>query len=367
MSDDSDCVPEHERRTIRGVWQPRHVEPKDNISPFEPAPKGRLVRCFIAKDPISKAFFLFLQLTPQLSFTNKGKFLLAARENSHVSKREFSVWNDPDGVSEDGEYLVGKMLSNLSRSDYVLYDLRQCQNLANSSGCLRGPQGVPPGSVKVLEVKYHVSLGKPQQFKTLIYTITPSHATPSGQLKFIRAPDPKDQTSGKIFPAESDTEDVEPPKAHNAESKDREGTVMDKSATWPREEQLELQKKVSHSKSEVALSRKELSSSDLQHRGKESPKEEPSKRNGGDFLTLKTKAYEWDESRKIYYATFSGRDNIVLASSKNFQLAVANECQQKTSEIFLQFGEANSDLHFMDYTYPLTAFEAFGICLPRLD
>ncbi|KAL2607990.1 hypothetical protein R1flu_026563 [Riccia fluitans] len=370
MCDSSEDIPEHEQRIIRGVWQPRTVDPKQNISPCQPAPKERLVQCFIVKDPVSQAFCLFLQLSPQLSITNKGKFLLAAREINHVSRAECSIWSHLEDLSEESEFLIGKLVSNLSRTEYVLYDLRPCRDLAAASGCLRLHRGVPPGSVRVLEVHYNVSLGKPQQFKSIIHTVIPFHAT-DGRLEFIRAPDSTSRSSGRVFPADSGTEDLGKSEAHHVESEGNKGKaaepLMDKSASWPGHEHRTLEASVGHSKSDVSMHYEQLSS-DLKHGGKKGSKEDCAKvkTDGGESLILKTKAYEWDDTLKIYYAKFSGRGN-VHASSKNFQMCDVSELRKNNSDTLLQFGEVNSDLYFMDYAYPLTAFEAFSICLPILD
>lgn len=132
--------------------------------------------------------------------------------------------------------------------------------------------------------------------------------------------------------------------------------------------------------------------------GKESP------------LVLKNKAPRWHEQLQCWCLNFRGR--VTVASVKNFQLIAAsaesvesnnqngvnnqpnnnnqpninnqpnnnnnhqnNNTGAGTSQsgssdqdkIILQFGKIGKDLFTMDYRYPLSAFQAFGICLSSFD
>ncbi|KAG6551524.1 hypothetical protein Mapa_006947 [Marchantia paleacea] len=372
MFDSPESSPEHEHRLIRGVWQPRTVDPKDNINPFQPAPKKRLVQCFIVKDPVSQAFCLFLQLCPQLSLTNKGKFLLASREISHVSRTEFSIWNDLDELSEDSEFLIGQLLSNLSRTEYLLYDYRQCGTPESYSSCWRPQHGVRPGSVRVAEVHYNMTLGKPQQFHSLIHSIR--LCTDNDRVCPIRTPDVRYHSHRIIGDSESGSDESGKSRSMHSSSegakaaKEHEPSdpALDKSASWAGQNQPKLEDSVPHSKSDSSLHQL-LHSFGSKHGVKKDLKVDTTHSDGADApLTLKTKAYLWDESLKRYYARFDKRAD-VQGSSKNFQMVLGNETEKEKDETVLQFGEVSPEVYFMDYAYPLTAFEAFGICLTRLD
>ncbi|KAA3479627.1 tubby-like F-box protein 2 [Gossypium australe] len=63
----------------------------------------------------------------------------------------------------------------------------------------------------------------------------------------------------------------------------------------------------------------------------------------GEPLTLKNKAPRWHEQLQCWCLNFKGR--VTVASVKNFQL----------------------DIFTMDYQYPLSAFQAFAICLSSFD
>ncbi|XAR57132.1 hypothetical protein NMG60_11025164 [Bertholletia excelsa] len=65
---------------------------------------------------------------------------------------------------------------------------------------------------------------------------------------------------------------------------------------------------------------------------------------------------------------FHGR--VVVASAKNFQLVASVENGQGGPEhdkVILQFGKVGKDVFTMDCRYPLSAFQAFAICLSSFD
>lgn len=69
---------------------------------------------------------------------------------------------------------------------------------------------------------------------------------------------------------------------------------------------------------------------------------------------------------------------MTVASVKNFQLIAATQpaagaptpsqpAPQEHDKIILQFGKVGKDMFTMDYRYPLSAFQAFAICLSSFD
>ena len=61
-----------------------------------------------------------------------------------------------------------------------------------------------------------------------------------------------------------------------------------------------------------------------------------------------------------------------MASVKNFQLVAAvdpshNVFAAEQEKVILQFGKIGKDIFTMDYCYPLSAFQAFAICLSSFD
>jgi hypothetical protein len=89
-----------------------------------------------------------------------------------------------------------------------------------------------------------------------------------------------------------------------------------------------------------------------------------------DPLILKNKAPRWHEQLQCWCLNFKGR--VTVASVKNFQLVAAVEpCQnvpvEEQEKVILQFGKIGKDIFTMDYRYPLSAFQAFAICLSSFD
>lgn len=93
-------------------------------------------------------------------------------------------------------------------------------------------------------------------------------------------------------------------------------------------------------------------------------------------LVLRNKAPRWHEQLQCWCLNFRGR--VTVASVKNFQLIAATQpaagaptpsqpAQSDHDKIILQFGKVGKDMFTMDYRYPLSAFQAFAICLSSFD
>lgn len=86
---------------------------------------------------------------------------------------------------------------------------------------------------------------------------------------------------------------------------------------------------------------------------------EPDRFGGGHVL--QNKAPKWNESVGAYVLNFNGR--VKLASVKNFQLVDRRDPEA----IVLQFGKVDKDRFNMDFQHPMSAFQAFAICLSAFD
>lgn len=97
-------------------------------------------------------------------------------------------------------------------------------------------------------------------------------------------------------------------------------------------------------------------------------------------LVLRNKAPRWHEQLQCWCLNFRGR--VTVASVKNFQLIAATTqsaagaptpsqppqpAPSDHDKIILQFGKVGKDMFTMDYRYPLSAFQAFAICLSSFD
>ncbi|XP_028557320.1 tubby-like F-box protein 1 isoform X1 [Dendrobium catenatum] len=89
-------------------------------------------------------------------------------------------------------------------------------------------------------------------------------------------------------------------------------------------------------------------------------------KSGSSSIVLKNKAPRWHEHLQCWCLNFHGR--VTVASVKNFQLVAAADPSQpgaavEEETVLLQFGKVGDDLFTMDYREPLSAFQAFAICL----
>ncbi|ERM97682.1 tubby-like F-box protein 1 isoform X2 [Amborella trichopoda] len=82
--------------------------------------------------------------------------------------------------------------------------------------------------------------------------------------------------------------------------------------------------------------------------------------------SLRNKAPKWHQQLQCWCLNFHGR--VTVASVKNFQLVASVDPSQPGARgddelVLLQFGKVGDDLFTMDYRQPLSAFQAFAICL----
>lgn len=85
-------------------------------------------------------------------------------------------------------------------------------------------------------------------------------------------------------------------------------------------------------------------------------------------IVLRNKAPRWHEQLQCWCLNFRGR--VTVASVKNFQLVASPEGEPAGPEhekVLLQFGKVGKDLFTMDFQHPISAFQAFAICLSSFD
>ncbi|KAK3118470.1 hypothetical protein QOZ80_9BG0699650 [Eleusine coracana subsp. coracana] len=96
-------------------------------------------------------------------------------------------------------------------------------------------------------------------------------------------------------------------------------------------------------------------------------------------LILRNKVPRWHEQLQCWCLNFRGR--VTVASVKNFQLVAVTQpaagaptpsdpaapTPPEQEKVILQFGKVAKDMFTMDYCYPLSAFQAFAICLSSFD
>jgi hypothetical protein len=102
------------------------------------------------------------------------------------------------------------------------------------------------------------------------------------------------------------------------------------------------------------------------------------------LLVLRNKEPRWHIQQQCWCLNFHGR--VTVASVKNFQLIAAptpaatgtaasaqplpaspSSSSYNHDTVILQFGRVSKDTFTMDYRHPLSAFQAFAICLTNFD
>lgn len=288
------------------------------ISVKQPGPRDSLLQCFIKRNRNSQTYHLYLGLTSAL--TDNGKFLLVARKYRRPTCTDYVISLNAEDMSKGSGTYIGKLRSNFLGTKFIIYDGQPPHAgapVARSRstrlvGLKQVSPRVPAGNYPVAHVQYELNvLGS-------------------------RGPRRMHCTMDAI-PAKA----IEP------------GGVVPTQTEFPLINLDSLPSlKFFRSKSTRAES---ISSGPLAN-----PKE--------GILVLKNKSPRWHEQLQCWCLNFRGR--VTVASVKNFQLVASPEngpAGQEHEKVLLQFGKVGKDLFTMDYRYPISAFQAFAICLSSFD
>ncbi|XP_031476487.1 tubby-like F-box protein 14 [Nymphaea colorata] len=311
------------------------------VSLKQPGPRSGPIQCYIKRNKGSSTYHLFLGLSPE-----NGKFLLAAKKVRRPTRAEYIISMDAEDISRNSCSYMGKLRSNFLGTKFALYDSQPPYTGAvMSSGrssrrfySRKVSPKVPSGSYGIAHIAYELNmLGTrgPRRMRCTMYSIPASSLEAGGCVPcHTELPRSIEESFSSISLSQSMDHIV-----------GRELGPVDSFASSARF-------------SEIAV--------DVL--GKEAP------------LILKNKAPRWHEQLQCWCLNFRGR--VTVASVKNFQLiaavespepAAAGTSQTQTSggsehdKILLQFGKIGKDIFTMDYRYPLSAFQAFGICLSSFD
>ena len=74
---------------------------------------------------------------------------------------------------------------------------------------------------------------------------------------------------------------------------------------------------------------------------------------------LKNRHPQWDKELGCFLLNFNGR--VSHSSRKNFQLVMVDE------KVVMQFGKRGKNTFILDWGWPLTPIQAFGIALAVMD
>ncbi|XP_058084204.1 tubby-like F-box protein 3 [Magnolia sinica] len=289
------------------------------ISLKQPGPRDSLLQCFIKRNRSTQTYHLYLGLTQAL--TDNGKFLLAARKCRRPTCTDYIISVDAEDMSKGSGTYIGKLRSNFLGTKFTAYDAQPPHAgamVAKSRstrlvGLKQVSPRVPAGNYPVAHIAYELNvLGSrgPRRMQCVMDSIPASAIEPGGV-----APTPTEFPVGSVdsFPS------------------------------------------IPFFRSKSSARSESYSSGPLT-----SPKD--------GVLVLKNKAPRWHEQLQCWCLNFRGR--VTVASVKNFQLVASPENGQASQEhekVLLQFGKVGKDLFTMDYRYPISAFQAFAICLSSFD
>ncbi|CAN4106200.1 unnamed protein product [Withania somnifera] len=288
------------------------------ISVKQPGPRDTLLQCFIKRNQTTQTYHLYLSLTQALA--DDGKFLLAARKYRRPTCTGYVISLDADEMSMGGGTCIGKLRSNFLGTKFTAYDsilpYAGAKLVKSRSTRLVGSKQmnprVPVGNYEVAHISYELNvLGArgPRRMHCVMDAIPASAIKPGGtaptQVEFPMG------NSGSSLPMRF------------LRSK---SSRLEKSLSGPVETHRE------------------------------------------GSLVLKNKAPRWHEQLQCWCLNFHGR--VTVASVKNFQLVASPEngvAGPEHEKVILQFGKVGKDMFTMDYRYPLSAFQAFAICLSSFD
>ncbi|XP_038716425.1 tubby-like F-box protein 5 isoform X2 [Tripterygium wilfordii] len=296
------------------------------ISLKQPGPRVFPIQCFIKRERANSTYGLYLGLSPALS-GDTSKLLLAARKIRKGTSIEFLISLVRDDFSRTSNAFVGKLKSNFLGTKFTIYDNQPRHDPAAQSN-RRALFKVGSNQVYPRVSASNCNVG-----------------TISYELNILRTRGPRRmQCAMHAIPF----------------SAILEGGTAPTPVEFPNRQALHLpSSRVLEGNKQFA----EFSSTCLGEQQQESV-------GRTDPLVLKNKAPRWHEHLQCWCLNFKGR--VTVASVKNFQLVAATDsCENvpaaEQERVILQFGKIGKDIFTMDYRYPLSAFQAFAICLSSFD
>ncbi|KAG7037866.1 Tubby-like F-box protein 5, partial [Cucurbita argyrosperma subsp. argyrosperma] len=279
------------------------------ISLMQPGPRETPIQCFIKRERATSTFRLYLGLSPALS-GNLSKLLLTAKRIRRAMSTDFIV--------RASNNFIGKLRSNFLGTKFSIYDSQPPHDpklrTSRSKRRIHLKQVSPsktPTNYKVAAVSYELNVLRTRGPRRMRCTM---HSIPVAAVE-----------EGGTAPTPTEFKDCIDD--HDSSTSSCKG----KKPIW---------------------------------------ESSPEPLESTAPLVLKNKAPRWHEQLQCWCLNFKGR--VTVASVKNFQLVAAAETSENVSaaeqeKVILQFGKIGKDIFTMDYRYPLSAFQAFAICLSSFD
>ncbi|CAL4908413.1 unnamed protein product [Urochloa decumbens] len=329
------------------------------VSLKQPGHRDGMIQCFIKRDKSKSTYHLYLCLSTAV-LTENGKFLLSAKRNRKTTCTEYVISMDADNISRSSSTYIGKLRSNFLGTKFMIYDTQPPYNGAVVPHAGRTSRRfnskkvspkVPTGSYNIGQVTYELNvLGTrgPRRMHCVMHSIPASAVEPGG-----------------IVPGQP--EQILP---RALEESFRSTTSFSKSSI--------MNQSMDFSSSRNFSSVRDFSSTRFSDIAGGAVVGDEEGQNKERPLVLRNKAPRWHEQLQCWCLNFRGR--VTIASVKNFQL-IASSSQPPAAgaptpsqpappdqdKVILQFGKVAKDMFTMDYRYPLSAFQAFAICLSSFD
>ncbi|CAA0843396.1 Tubby-like F-box protein 6 [Striga hermonthica] len=292
-----------------------------------PGPRDSPIQCFIRRDRVTSTYRLYLGLSPALS-GDVSKLLLAAKRVKKATKTDLLISFAGNDFSQTGDNYAGKLRSNFFGSKFFVHDCRPLSNPATiqSHGWTwkrisskKVAPRLPICNYNVATITYDLNVLRTRGPRRMRCTM---HSIPFSAIQ-----------EGGVVPT--------PTSFNNG----LDGSFC--SVATPNE-------------------RKQNSRSSSVFRANT----DESTGNASEPLILRNKTPRWHEQLQCWCLNFRGR--VTVASVKNFQLVAAVDLSQnipasEQDKVILQFGKIGKDIFTMDYRYPLSAFQAFAVCLSTFD
>ncbi|KAL6494552.1 Tubby-like F-box protein 8 [Orobanche gracilis] len=378
------------------------------VSLKQPGSRDGTIQCFIKRDKSNLTYHLFLCLSPALLVEN-GKFLLSAKRTRRTTCTEYVISMDADNISRSSSTYIGKLRLLKAR-------LRRKAHRKKGKSPFKPPGGrSQPGARLGAPFCYAlVASGAPRLApqamgarialsnflgtKFIIYDTQPpqtcSQIPPPGRTsrRFSKKVSPKVPTGSyniSQITYELNVLGTRGPRRMHCIMHSIPISSLEPGGKVPGQPEL-LPRSLDDSFRSISFSKSldrstEFSSarfSDIAHGASGEDNDGGKSRP----LVLKNKAPRWHEQLQCWCLNFRGR--VTVASVKNFQLIAAAQAppaaaaaggpppaggsqtsqqQPDHDKIILQFGKVGKDMFTMDYRYPLSAFQAFAICLSSFD
>lgn len=295
------------------------------ISLKQPGPRDTPIQCFIKRDRATSTYRLYFGLTP--SEDENDKLLLTAKKIRRATSTDFVLSLVADDFSRASNTYVGKLRSNFLGTKFTIY----CSQ--------------PPNDAAVQPNTRHSRRFHAKQVSPRLPAYNYAIASISYELNVLRTRGPRRMNC--VIHSVPVTAIQEGGMAPTPTSFSQ--CVDDKSPFTP----------ISKGKEPVA----DFSSLNLSNLP-------VSKQQPVEALVLKNKSPRWHEQLQCWCLNFKGR--VTVASVKNFQLVACvepglNVPASEQEKVILQFGKIGKDIFTMDYSYPISAFQAFAICLSSFD